>query len=72
MPAVESASEALVVLEGAEPVIDIVMPAMLEAMLDISIDSILDSAFLVLENVFSVQENEGWTERKHSNEGSRT
>jgi hypothetical protein len=39
IPAVESPSGELVVLEGAEPVIDIVMPGMFETMLDISIDA---------------------------------
>jgi hypothetical protein len=58
MPAVESASEALEVLEGAEPVMLIVMPGMLEAMLDISIDSILNNFFLVFEIVFGFQGQE--------------
>lgn len=55
MPAVERALAALEVLEGAEPVIDMVMPGMLEAMLDMSIDAI--DAFLnnssSLKNIFN-------------------
>jgi hypothetical protein len=39
-PAVESAPDSLIVLEGAETVIDIVMPGMFKAMLDMSIKTL--------------------------------
>jgi hypothetical protein len=38
MPGVESASDALVVLQGADPVIDIFMPGMSEAMFNMSME----------------------------------
>ena len=59
IPAVESPSGELVVLEGAEPVIDIVMPGMFETMLDISIDAmeaiVTDILTLLAVNVFDVR-----------------
>jgi hypothetical protein len=59
IPAVESASDELVVLEGAEPVIDIVMPGMFETMLDISIDAmeaiVTDTLTLLAVKVFDVR-----------------
>ena len=59
IPAVESASDELVVLEGAEPVIDIVMPGMFETMLDISIDAmeaiVTDILTLLAVKVFDVR-----------------
>ena len=60
-PAVESASDSLIVLEGAESVIDIVMLGMFKAMLDMSIKTLeaiaTEILTLLVVKVFSVQNN---------------
>jgi hypothetical protein len=73
IPAVESASDELVVLEGAEPVIDIVMPGMFETMLDISIDAmeaiVTDTLTLLAVKVFEVR-NHGEKAKRRGREGN--
>lgn len=69
MPAVERVPDALVVLEGAELVIDIVMPGMFEAMLDMSIAATEVTVTIVLTclvvKVLSAQKRGGnWAKRR--------
>lgn len=68
MPAVESASDTLVVLEGADPVIGIFMPGMSEAKLNMSIGAteaiVTEILTLLVVKVFSVQNNGDMAKRR--------